>query len=254
MITLREKALFLSEYATELFDSGATCIRMDKNVSRMAEAFGCKAVMTTFPLHINISVFNPDTGECETFVFALRKHAISYDINTQLSQLSWAVGDGKIGFHEAVKEFDRIRNTPPANRWMVLWLASLANGAFCSIFGGDWSAAFIVFLVTAIGFATKYILISAKIDIKIVFTICAFISSVIAALLGSLGWSHTPDIAVATSVLYLVPGIIYLNSFNDLFAGHYLCAFSRFMNAVVLTCCLSLGLCGGLLLMNIGMF
>jgi uncharacterized membrane protein YjjP (DUF1212 family) len=59
---------------------------------------------------------------------------------------------------------------------------------------------------------------------------------------------------MATSVLYLVPGIPYINSVSDMLDGHYLCAFGRLMNAVILTCCLSAGLCGGLLLMGLKLF
>lgn len=35
---------------------------------------------------------------------------------------------------------------------------------------------------------------------------------------------------------------------------HYLCALSRFMDAVIMTACLSIGLCAALLLMRMGMF
>ncbi len=34
----------------------------------------------------------------------------------------------------------------------------------------------------------------------------------------------------------------------------YICAFGRMMDAVVLTACLSIGLCFGMLLMRVGMF
>ena len=40
--------------------------------------------------------------------------------------------------------------------------------------------------------------------------------------------------AIATSVLYLVPGIAFLNAFNDMIDGHYVCFFSRLMDAIVL--------------------
>ncbi|MDE6344424.1 MAG: threonine/serine exporter family protein, partial [Muribaculaceae bacterium] len=63
-----------------------------------------------------------------------------------------------------------------------------------------------------------------------------------------------PSIALGTSVLYLVPGIPFLNSFSDMIYRHYFCAFCRFTDAVVLTCCLSIGLCAGMMLMNVGMF
>ncbi|MDE5689172.1 MAG: threonine/serine exporter family protein, partial [Duncaniella sp.] len=65
---------------------------------------------------------------------------------------------------------------------------------------------------------------------------------------------QTPEIAIGNSVLYLVPGIPFLKSVRDMLAGHYICSFSRFMHAMILTGCLSIGLCGGMMMMNIGMF
>ena len=68
------------------------------------------------------------------------------------------------------------------------------------------------------------------------------------------GLGGTSDVALATSVLYLVPGIPLINSFSDMLYRHYLSAFSRFADAAILTCCLSIGLCLGMLAMGVGMF
>ena len=61
---------------------------------------------------------------------------------------------------------------------------------------------------------------------------------------------HTPELAVGTSVLYLVPGIPFINSITDLIYGHNVCFVSRLIHASVITVCLSLGLCLGLVSMN----
>lgn len=55
-------------------------------------------------------------------------------------------------------------------------------------------------------------------------------------------------------MLYLIPGVPYINSVSDLLACHYLCAFSRFVDALVLTACLSVGLCAGMYLLGLRMF
>ncbi|MCM1110902.1 MAG: threonine/serine exporter family protein [Clostridium sp.] len=252
--SLKEICIFLAEYATWLLGSGATCIRLERNVNRMAAVLGCQAVMTILPRHIHMTVCNPAHSDSYTFISATSCSAISFDINTRLSELSWALADRRIDFDRARREFAAIKATPPANRWLVLLLAALANGAFCRLFNGDWTAVAIVVVATLAGFSLKQSLCGLGVDVRVVFALCAFASSVVAAagVLTNLG--TTPEIAVATSVLYLVPGIPYLNSFSDLLAGHYICSFSRFLDAVVLTCCFSFGLCGGLLVMHVGMF
>ena len=76
------------------------------------------------------------------------------------------------------------------------------------------------------------------------FLFCGFIFNI----------TSTPDVALGTSVLYLIPGIPYINSVSDLIHGHLLCFMSRFINACVITTCLGIGLSLGILLMNIQYF
>lgn len=251
---LKDICLFLSEYAAWLLGSGATSIRLEKNVRRMAQSLGCEAEMTILPRHIHMTASSPDRSECYTYIIATHPMPINFDINTRLSRLSWAMADDKIGLYEAKARFQEIIQIPGTGKHAVLFLASCANAAFCRLFTGDWAAVGIVFMSTLAGFYLKQVLAEHKVDVRLIFIICAFVSSVLASTATLFSIGHTPDIAVGTSVLYLVPGIPFLNSFSDMLDGHYICAFGRFMNAVVLTCCLSLGLCGGMMMMNISMF
>lgn len=253
-VSLKDICLFLSEYSAWLLGSGATSIRLERNVHRMANAMGCQAEMTILPRHIHMTVCLRDHSDSYTYIIATHPMPISFDINTQLSRLSWSMADDKITLQEAKTKFNEIIKTTPVNKMLVLLLASLANAAFCRLFTGDWAAVGVVFLSTLVGFYLKQILTEHKFDIRLTFIVCAFVSSVLASTASLFSFGHTPDIAVGTSVLYLVPGIPFLNSFNDMLNGHYICAFGRFVHAVVLTCCLSLGLCGGMLLMNLSMF
>lgn len=252
--SLKEICLFLSEYSAWLLGSGATSIRLERNVMRMAESLGCRAELTILPRHIHMTVFLPDHTDSYTYIIATHPMPISFDINTRLSRLSWSMADDHLTLSDARKRFNEIIKTPCADKHLVLFLASCANAAFCRLFTGDWAAVGVVFMSTFIGFYLKQALTNRKLDVRLVFIICAFISSVIASSATLFSFGHTPEIAVGTSVLYLVPGIPFLNSFSDMLDGHYICAFGRFMNAVVLTCCLSLGLCGGMMLMNLSMF
>ena len=253
-VCLQEICLFLSEYSAWLLGSGATSIRLERNVRRMAQSLGCEAEMTILPRHIHMTVCLPDRSECYTYIIATHPMPISCNINTLLSRLSWSMADDRIGFAEAKAKFKEIISTSPADKHLVLFLASCANAAFCRLFTGDWAAVGIVFMSTLAGFYLKQVLSENKVDVRLIFIICAFVSSVLASTAGLFSLGHTPDVAVGTSVLYLVPGIPFLNSFSDMLDGHYICAFGRFMNALVLTCCLSLGLCGGMMMMNLSMF
>lgn len=245
---------FLADYAGHLLGCGATCIRIEKNVGRIARTWRRKVVMNIMPRHVHLSLIEEDGRGSRTIIAPMGYRMISFDLNTQLSRLSWAIADNGLSLDEARKEFGRIVTTRPANRWWVLFAATLANSAFCELFGGDIVAMLVVALSTLCGYYLKQVLVKAKVDPRAVFAACAFVSSVLAAADGLFGLGSTPYIAVATSVLYLVPGIPFLNSFSDMLTSDYVCSYSRMVDAVVLTCCLSLGLCGGMLLMHISMF
>lgn len=249
--TPKDACIFLSDYAAWLLGCGATCIRIEKNVKRMADRWNMTSEMTILPSHIHMTVWNDDRSHSYSNIVRLHHTGISFDINTQLSKLSWAIADRKIGFTEALRNFEAIVQTRPANPWMVWILASLANMAFCRLFGGDFIAMAIVLIGTLAGYKLKQVMLEDGQDVRFVFFCCAFFSSVIGAAGYVFDLSDTPEIALGTSVLYLIPGIPYINSVSDLLDGHYISSFSRFMNAMVLTACLSAGLCGGLLLMNI---
>lgn len=253
-VELKQICMFFADYASWLLGCGATCIRIERNINRMATALGCEVVMTILPRHVHITVNNPDHSDNYTYIAATRKVPINYDMNTRLSELSWALCDGKISYDDTIKLFHHIVNTKYHNRWMILILASFANAAFCRLFSGDWYAVAVVFFTTIIGFLLKQTLASLKVDVRVIFIICSFVSSLIAAQATLFSVGLTPAVAIGTSVLYLVPGIPFLNSFSDLLDGHYICAFSRFIHATVLTCCLSLGLCAAMLITNISMF
>lgn len=251
---LRETAAFLAEYASLLAGCGSTCIRIEKNTRRMAEAFGVNLDIFIMPAHVTVSVWNTDRARAE---MALRKTAscgISFDLNTHLSRLSWEVADNRLSLSAAKERFERIKTTKPTGKWEVLILTSFANAAFCRLFGGDQFAMLTVFVSTLAGYRLKQIMLEDGRDIRLTFLCASFFSASISAGGHIFNIGATPELALGTSVLYLIPGVPYINSVSDMIYRHYLCAFSRFFDAAVLTACLSAGLCVGMLMLGLKWF
>lgn len=244
---------FLADYAALLLRSGATCVRLERNVERIARSWGVSCAVTIMPRHIHLAVTDSN-GHCNTFITGTGNPAISYNLITRLSKLSWNVTDLRLSLAEARRMFEEARGVRNANPWWTLMAVSCANSAFCRLFGGDFVAMGVVFVATLAGYYLKQLLLGGKIDVRVTFIVCATVSSILAAAAQLFSLGSTPYVAIATSVLYLVPGIPFLNAFSDMIDGHYICFFSRMTDALLLTCCLSLGLCIGMKLMNVGMF
>lgn len=250
----RRLCRYLADYAAYMLGCGATCIRISKNINRMSQTIGMSADMIILPAHIVVSLTDDSSGATCQYSRGIPKIPVSYCINTRLSRLSWQVAEGRETIDESTESFKQIIATPPFNPWKVMLLVVAANASFCHLFGGGWDAMAIVALATLMGYALKNILLSRGVDIKIVFLLCSFLSAVVGSAGYVFGCCDNPEIALGTSVLYLIPGIPYINSVSDMIDGHYLCAFSRFMSALLLTGCIALGLTGGFLIMNIKIF
>lgn len=248
---LGEVCRFLTEYAACLLACGATCTRITRNVGRMADVAGVEADIIILPSHMSITLSDPRDGRTFHHTSSLANVPVSFNINTQLSKLSWKVAERRVSFTEARQLFERIKEAPCINQWTLALLVSVANASFCRLFGGDFMAMVIVAVATMAGYSLKLVLLSRHADIKLVVIACAFLSALISCVGYVTGCTATPDIAVGTSVLYLIPGIPYINSVSDLLSSHYLSGYSRLAHALVLTGCIALGMTVAVMMMHI---
>ena len=254
---LRAVCHFLASYAGAMLGCGATCIRIFKNITRMVETLHMEWDMIVLPNHVLITLSDGEGKVTVQESHSIMKLPVSYQLNARLSNLSWKVAEGKVDFVMARKLFTHLishHDKGLRKPWSVMLLVVAANAPFCRLFGGDVAAMFLVALATFVGYSYKIIFLKHKWNVRPIMLMCAFISTVIGAGGYIFSLSSTPEVALGTSVLYLIPGIPYINSVSDMIAAHYLCGFSRFMQGLVLTCCIALGMMAGILLMNLSIF
>lgn len=246
-------AKFFSDYASALLGSGASTMRIERNLKQMAESWQVKAEFTILPTNVILNIWDLSGEHSYTCISPIGHTGINFDAITRLTRLSDEVLAQNLPLDEVRNHFFAVQRIPRLDGRWVLLLASLANASFCRLFGGDWSAIMIVFFATLCGFYLKQRLTKWKIDYRAV----TIFSGLTAAVISCAGFvfhlSETPDIALTTSVLYLVPGVPFCNSVSDLIYGHYICALSRFFHAMMITISLSIGLCLGLMLIDISM-
>ncbi|MDE6555766.1 MAG: threonine/serine exporter family protein [Duncaniella sp.] len=251
---LAEICRFFTDYASVMLGCGATCQRIEKNLRRMASVDNLVVDMFILPAHVRVTVGQRDCLTCAELTLPVRKMAINYNYNTLLSKLSWKVAERRVSLKHAPAMMERMLEEPPFNKWYVMGAVVIANASFCRLFGGDGVAMLFVAIATLAGYALKNLMLAHHADPKIMFICCSFVAAMIGASAYYIAPTHTPELALGTSVLFLIPGIPYINSVSDMLAGHYLCAFSRLMNALILTACLALGLTAAFLIMDIKIF
>jgi len=231
---------FIAEYAAHMMGCGIHTSRVIRSTKRIGESFGFMVKMSIFPKSIILTLRDNETHEYYSEVIEIVALPISFEHNSALSALSWETYDEHLSLASLWEKYRYIVNAPSIHPLFVLILASFANASFCRLFGGDWCSTGIIFTSTLAGLFLKQRMSSTSLNHYVVFILSAFVASLCAST--SLIFDTTSDIALATSVLYLVPGVPLINGVIDVVEGHTLTGFSRLTQAALLIVCIAIGL------------
>lgn len=245
---LLEILRFVGEYASHLMGSGVHTLRVVRNVERIGKALNVTVNMSLFQTSFVMTVIDNESEKAYNRVISIPKYPISFELNAELSALSWQAFDEQLSLEEIERRYHQVIQSRRLSPHVVLLLVGIANASFCKLFAGDWAAVGVVFTATLIGFYIRQCMQKKEMNHYIVFIVSAFAASICAAT--ALFISSTPETALATSVLYLIPGVPLLNGVIDMVSGHVLTGFSRLVNAFLLVVCVAIGLSFTLLLVK----
>ena len=137
------------------------------------------------------------------------------------------------------------------NRWLVVFMVGFACASFSNLQNGDFNAFFITFAVASIAMFIRQELNRKRFVMIITFGITAFLATCLASLSILFNLSTTPNVVLASSVLLLVPGVPFVNSFLDAFKGYLSMGWGRWLQAIILTIASSSGIVLAMSLLNI---
>ena len=243
---------FLLRFATTQTSVGVQTSRIVINTTRIAHAYGYEPTIMTFQRNITMTL-TPVLGDGRHSYRPLDAHPVSgmlqhrhgplnFFYNAELSRLSWFAYDNHLSLDELEERFQRIIQTPPMNRWLMLYLISQANMAFCLLFGGDLMSGLFVFLGTFCGFLLRQELNRHHVYHYLTVVLSAVVASFIVGVGAKLGCEEMPKIALSASVLYLIPGVPFINGMMDLLDGYVLNGISRLLTAVMIVVSITVGL------------
>ncbi len=239
---------FISEYCIHMIGCGVHTSRVIRSAKRIGISFGYEVRISAFQRNIILTLMDKETQEHYNDVLDIPALPISFEHNAKLSALSWETYDKHLSLDTLWKKYHHILERPTVHPFFVLMMVGFANAAFCRLFGGDWLSMGIVFSATVCGFFLKQQMVKAGISNYLVFIVAAFVASLCAST--SLIFDTTSDIALATSVLFLIPGVPMINGIIDIIEGHVLNGITRLIQALLLIVCVATGLSFTLLLVK----
>ncbi|MBP1638022.1 MAG: hypothetical protein H6Q18_811 [Bacteroidetes bacterium] len=210
-------------------------MKVVRNTKRIGESLDFDVKISVFQKSLILTMLDIETQKTYSEV-----NEISFEQNSELSALSWEAVDNRLSYEETKEKYQKIVESPQMDTLFVLMLVGFANASFCRLFGGDWISMAIVFSATIAGFFVKLQMQKNKFNHYITFIISAFVASLFSST--ALIFDITSEVALATSVLFLIPGVPLINGVIDIVEGHTLTGISRLTNAFLLIVCVAIGL------------
>ncbi len=224
----------LLQTGVALIKSGAGSSRVITNISRFAIAYGYEANVDLGTRNISISLHQ----EARENIFSGSRSiatlpGANFKVIAVISQLSWDVVEKEISLEESAKVINHVFEIPTYKRPVILLFTGIAGSAFCYTFGGSALEMAITFLATVVGLFFKQELVIKRYNPFMITYGSAVLAAAVIGICWKIGVETNLDHAFATCILFLIPGVLLINSFIDLMDGHIINGIDRGINALM---------------------
>lgn len=178
---------------------------------------------------------------CITTARSCADRGINMRVITQIQRICILMERGLLDFNMAQKKLNHI-SPERYNRWLVVFMIGLSCAAFSRLAGGDWGVFAMTFIASAVGMTVRQEIGHRHFNPLLNFAATAFVTTLVSAQAVIFDIGNLPTVAMASSVLMLVPGFPLINSVADMLKGHINMGIARFTMASLLTLATCLGI------------
>ncbi|WP_372881380.1 threonine/serine exporter ThrE family protein [Psychromonas sp.] len=154
---------------------------------------------------------------------------------------------------DAAQVKERLNRLKPMkyNRWLVVLMIGFSCSSFSHFFGGDLAVYITTFFASAGAMLIRQELAHRHHNPFVNFAVAAFVATTIASIGVIFEFGEKPEIAMAASVLLLVPGFPLINAVSDMLKGHISMGIARWVFASILTVSVSVGIVASMMLTGV---
>ncbi|WP_119308697.1 threonine/serine ThrE exporter family protein [Cohaesibacter haloalkalitolerans] len=169
-------------------------------------------------------------------------HGVNLQLNNAARALAVRASQGGMEPETIVEEVKTLRKITPKHHWIIVALATgLACASFGQLLGTDATAFLPIWFAGFIGQTIRHFMVLNKQNLFAMVAIVAFASSAIGGLLAQLFGSSTPEMAMFSSVLLLVPGVPSMNAQTDIMEGSPTLGSARALTVMMILVFLTVG-------------
>ncbi len=234
----------LLDIGTVLLASGAHSGRVNRNIQRVADAWGYSMDLLITFRGLMVSIKN-NANPTERVARFRRTplHGVHFGVLTEASQLTWRILEQDLAIDEAERQWKQVKAVPHTRRRAMLAGVGAACGCLCLLLEGSNLINGGVTVVAAVsGMVARQEALKLRFNPMIAFIVASFVTTLIAGsdLVFRLG--SAPENTLATSVLYLVPGVPLINSAIDVIEGYIPTAMARGVYGGFILLCVAVGM------------
>ncbi|MHC0466202.1 threonine/serine exporter ThrE family protein [Kosakonia cowanii] len=223
-----------------LLQHGAESALVEELSSRLGKALGMDTVESLISSNAIVLTTIKD-GHCLTSTRKSSDRGINMHMVTEVQHIVILAEHKLLDLQDVEKRFTQLKPLRYP-RWLVTLMVGLSCACFCKLNRGGWDGAFITFCASSIAMYVRLLLAARHMHPQINFCITAFVATTVSGLLLTLpAFVHSSTVAMAASVLLLVPGFPLINAVADMFKGHINTGLARWAIASLLTLATCIG-------------
>jgi len=235
--------------AKMMLESGAEISVVEESISRLVRIFGCDKVnLSVLPQTIFMTLVS--NNEFRTKILHIGTLSPNMQRLSELYRLSKNVCDGCNPTDVLQQTKHLLSQSDQYSTFQKIFAAALACASFTVLFEGSVAEFGAAFIATFVAVTLKKTLDSKDFNHLLAITVASFSATLCMGLFVSLGLAVDTKIALAASVLFLVPGVQLINTFEDIIKGHYLSGLARGLHGLLISFAIVFGIAIGLKLLG----
>lgn len=232
----------LLETGSLLMSSGASTMRIRHTMNRIAHALGYDIELMITHRALSITLIDGDGEHLFSRIKRISPHGVNFKIVSGICHMSWNIVDEKWSIEKINAEIERLKSLPHYPRIIILICVALADAGFCHNFGGGVPEMVTTIIGTFIGLYVRQEFMKRNFNPYICVYIAAFTASFVTSCSQFLPIEIATGKALATCVLFLIPGVPLINSITDLIDGNLQNGIIRGINGLIISFSIALGL------------
>ncbi|KLV02444.1 membrane protein [Photobacterium aquae] len=236
----REISRLAASAGQRLLQHGAESTLVMDVTRRLGLALGADSVEVSLSAS-SMVITTLSSERCITTTRRCQDRGINMQVVTEIQRVCILAERGMLdidGVHQRLEQIQPLRY----NRWLVIFMIGLSCACFSRLAGGDWPVFALTFVASAVGMFVRQEIAHCHFNPLLNFGVTAFVTTLISGFGQVYQIGETPFLAMASSVLMLVPGFPLINAVSDMVKGFANMGIARWTMATLLTLSTSMGI------------